>query len=376
MSLQRDKQKAWEEFLACRERVSSGPFRASIEVTRNCGLRCSMCAQAWRPEYRRRDPAFDMTPAVFEAVARELFPLLERVNLQGYGETTVSAHWPRILDLCEPFAGRMRFEIVTNLIRQDERMWRRLLRMGFEIFASCDGATEETFQDIRAGARLSSLIGNLEALSRAREDGGGRRPALLVTLQRRNADEMPLFVDLAARTGAGRVIFSTVAAANGWRGAVEAAAAWARLRPPRVRTIHSLPREELADLVGRTLARSRELGIPVQFTDAALDERAARPAAPLARLGREAGIAQSIKVCAHQRCFKPYSTVVVNYRGDVGLCNHLLSDEHWEQMGNLLRDPLEKIWNSDRYRLARGRLARGEPLGAACRWCHSFRIGE
>ena len=354
-----------------------------------------MCSQSWRPEYRRRNPAFDMTPTVFEAVARELFVCLERMNFQGYGETTVSAHWPRILQLCEPFVGKMEFEIVSNLIRQDAEMWGKMVRMGFRIFVSCDGAVEETFRSIRAGARLSTVLGNLEVLRRARKESGGRAPTLLVTLQRRNAREMPLFVDLAARGGAERIIYSTVAesmparftdAARRWRGISEAgvvrglarAAGWAlaRMSKPQVATIHTLPRSEVGDLVGRTLRRSVELGIPVEFTDSFLAVPCSGPAPPLENLGLEEGIAESIKVCVHRRCFKAHSTVVVNYRGDVGLCNHLVSDDNWEQMGNLLRDPIEKIWDSPRYRLARGRLARGEPVGAACRWCHAFRISE
>lgn len=395
MSLKRDKRKAWEEFLSGGEGASSGPFRASIEATRNCGLRCVMCSQSWRPEYRRRDPAFDMTPAVFEAAVRALFGCLERVNFQGYGETTVSAHWPRILELCEPFVGKMEFEIVTNLIRQDAEMWGKMVRMGFRIFVSCDGAVEETFRAIRAGARLRSVLGNLEVLRRAREESGGRAPTLLATLQRRNAREMPLFVDLAARVGVERIIYSTVAepmrqgfkdAARRWRGASEAGVvrgleravgwAFARLNKPRVETIHALPRGEINDLVGATLRRSVELGIPVEFTDSFLAAPFSRPAPSLENLGLEEGIAESIKVGVHRRCFKAHSSVVVNYRGDVGLCNHLVSDDNWEQMGNLLRDPIEKIWDSPRYRLARGRLARGEPVGAACRWCHAFRISE
>lgn len=371
MSLPRDKSRAWEDFLGRRERAASGPFLASVEVTRNCGLRCVMCGHAWKPEYRRRDPALDMPPEVFSLVVRELFPLLERVNFQGYGETTASPHWPGFLDLCESFAGRLGFELVTNLVRQDEALWRRMAAMGFQIFVSCDGATEATFQAIRVGSRLGTVLSNLELLRRA----GGPAPVLLTTLQAGNVRELPLFVDLAARAGAGRVIFSTVAAAGGWRGAAGKAAAWLRLRPAQVRTVHSLPRELLASLVGCAWARSRELGIPIEFTDAALAVPSG-PAAPLEGLSSDEGIARSMEVCRNQRCFKPYSTVVVDYKGEVGLCNHLLSDERWEPMGSLLREPLESIWNSPAYRRARARLARGRPAGAACRWCLAHRLAE
>lgn len=371
MSLLRDKSRAWEDFLAGRERAASGPFRASIEVTRNCGLRCVMCEHSWRPEYRRRDPGLDMAPAVLEMVVRELFPFLERVNFQGYGETTVSPHWTRFLDLCEPFAGRLGFELVTNLVRRDDALWLRMAGLGFRFFVSCDGATEETFQAIRVGSRLGAVLSNLELLRRA----GGPAPVLLATLQASNVRELPLFVDLAARAGAGRVIFSTVAAAGGWRGAAGKAAAWLRLRPAQVRTVHSLPRELLASLVGRALERSRELGIPIEFTDAALAAPEG-PAVPLESLGPEAGILRSMEVCRNRRCFKPYSTVVVDYRGEVGLCNHLLSDEQWEPMGSLLRQPLGVLWNSAAYRRARARLSRGRPAGAACRWCLAHRLAE
>jgi radical SAM protein with 4Fe4S-binding SPASM domain len=352
-----------------------------------------MCARSWDPGYRRHDPARDMSVEVFRRVLDQVFPTIESVNFQGYGETVVSPHWTRMLDLCEAFVGKVGFELVTNLGRRDDALWRRMVGMGFRIICSVDGATAGTFEAIRVGGRFGNLLRNLEVLRRARAELGGQPPAFLVTLQQRNAAEMPLFPEFAVRCGVDRVVFSVLAdrlrptlpdlaaRLRGLRGEAASGllrrAAAALLRPSRPRTLSAVHPERLADWAAETVRRAKELGVAVEFTaDVLSPHRTGPEPEPLERLEVDDGIRESGKVCVHKRCFKPYSHAVVNYCGEVGSCNHLISDACWEPMGSLMESAFEEIWNSPAFRRQRRMLARGRPQNANCQWCHAHRIGE
>jgi radical SAM protein with 4Fe4S-binding SPASM domain len=401
---------AWEEFSSGTLSPRSRPFKASIEITRNCNYKCVMCAQAWNPLYARYNPAFNMSPALFGRVASELFPRLEYAHLQGYGETVISPHWPEILEKCRPYAGSLRFGLVTNLSRRDPAMWRKMVEMGFVIIFSCDGATAPTFETIRVGGRFEHILENLEAVRAARAELGGGFLDFHMTLQRLNYHEMGEMVELAARYGADRVSFATVKGngaasyhlgrALSWvkegkldlgklRSMTRAALRLVKLEPRQLLkpgtlgvSIYDAPHERLLAAKRRAQEASRRTGVPIVIEDAylaGLGEPAAPRAAAPAGSGPEdyrRAIEESVQVALKQKCFKPYSYVVVNYKGDVGLCNHLITDESWKQMGSLAQSTFDEIWDGPAYREARRRLQEARPDNGSCRWCFAHRMAD
>lgn len=383
-----------------RETVLAGmPFRASVEISRNCNFSCVMCPQSWRPEYREYRPDYNMSPGLFRRVASELFAHLEEVNLQGFGETVVSPHWPEILRLCEPFADSLRFHIVTNLSRKDDAMWEDMVRMGFKIAFSCDGATKEVFEAVRRGGRFEVIEHNLDLIASRRRKGGRAGLDFNVTLQKLNYRQMPLFIDLAERAGADRVVFGPVQQhlPTSGRDLVSSWLRWnkrgstgfsylARYAAARLRvwregggldlTIDGIAASELERLKEQTLGAARRAGIAVEFNGRGLAPDTPPPGAPAGASPLDQAVAMAGQVARNERCFKPYSFTVVNYRGDVGLCNHLITDDSWEQMGSLAESSFVDIWNSPRYQDARRRLAAGEPWNKTCRWCFKNRLRD
>ena len=351
---------AWEGFLAGKLELESRPFKASIEITRNCDLRCVMCPRSWDPRYARRDPDFDMK-----------------------------------LELCRPFAGRVRFGLVTNLNRRDPAMWRKLVELGFVIILSCDGATPETFERIRRGGRFENVRENLRIIREARREFGRGRLFFYSVLQTLNYREMPAMVELAARSGADRITFTSVngdpfltpngsdrrtllSRAKKWSSAAAGAIGLqARLLHPQgiPLGLDRVPAEELERLREQALERGRALALPVIINDAELLGEI--PRGPrLEDLGYREGIPDSIRVAAHRKCFKPYHHVAVDYKGDVGPCNYLDTDTAWKQMGSLAGSSFDDIWNAPAYQELRRSLAGGRPDNAGCRWCFARRLAE
>lgn len=384
------KRASWRAFEGRKTLIEGLPFRASIELTRNCNFRCVMCPQSWMPEYAAYRPEFNMSPELFGKVASELFPHLEYAHLQGFGESVISPHFGRILDLCEPYRPRLRLGLVTNLGRRDDELWLRMARMGFQVRFSCDGATREVFEAVRRRSSFDLILHNLELL---------RRTGLLsfnVTLQKANWRQMPLFVELASRYGAKEVLFSSVQR-NLPRTVPEMLATLrklARMGPAHalahVRrglsrreedpSLRGLPRGPLAELAASALEAGGRLGVRVLFNDLFLERLARAPRA--GRLpGAEdedyaKGIEESVRVAEKRRCFKPYSYAVVNYLGQVGLCNHLIADDAFEPLGSLKESSLREIWDSPAYRRMRALLAGGTPAAKGCRWCFAHRVAE
>lgn len=392
LSVDENKKLAWREYLAGSLRVGSRPFKASIEITRNCNYKCVMCPQSWRPEYRTYHPEYNMTPELFGRVVKELFPHLEHVNLHGYGESIISPHWLEILDQCAPYAGAIRFALATNLSRVHDDMWRKMIASGFVISASIDGATKATFESIRVNGRFEDILHNLETIRVARREHGRGKLGLLTTLQKRNYREMPDFIDLAARAEANFVTFASVMESPVPRrfdldllrrmARMGLGGLRRRIGAPRL-TLYDLPPDELSELKRETLKRAKAAGISVKFNDAYLEKldggSSASPALERLDLGsipHALGVEESTKVSVYQRCFKPFSYVVVNHKGDIGLCNHLITDGSWKQMGNLEESTFEDIWNSTAYEDMRRKLLNAEPDTATCRWCFAHRLAD
>lgn len=178
--------------------TAPGPVFLQVEPVGQCNLRCRMC-----PIQFRRDgppwgpPAFlpfeRFTRLVDEAAG------IEELHLQGLGEPMMH---PRFFDMVRYGAGRgLRVTTNTNMTLMSERRAAECTSCGLDtLHVSLDGATPETYEHIRTGARWNRVVANLETLLHARQRQGGGRPRLhlVMVLMRRNAAELPDIVRLAS----------------------------------------------------------------------------------------------------------------------------------------------------------------------------------
>lgn len=183
--------------------VPALPGELQVEVTAACNLRCPMCLVRYRPPLDR--VRHSTTLAAF----RELVdgnPNLRRVTLQGLGEPLLA---PDLLAMVEHAAGRgIDVGFNTNATLLTEERAERLVRAGLAwLHVSVDGATAETYEAIRDGARFDKVCRNIAGLVRVKRRLGGDRPwvRLVFVAMRRNVDELPGVVRLAAETGVNEV---------------------------------------------------------------------------------------------------------------------------------------------------------------------------
>lgn len=322
------------EYAAGATRIAARPRFLIVELTRRCNLSCVMCRPA---SYNHH--AGSMAPALFERLARELFPLAEIVDLRGWGESLILPEFEdRLTRTLSTGAG---IRIVTNLSFRRPAVLDALAAAGAHVGVSIDAADAETLRRLRRGARLDLIEDNLARLAREMiRHGYTDRLCLYVTCQAPNLDQLGDIVDLAGRAGVRDVRFAPVSAAAG--------------SPLALPGDGALLRAALGEAEGRAAA----WGIRASLTAALVDQTAP---------GAEA-----------DPCLHPWTHCYIAADGRVGFCDHLIGPAGDPYiMGDLNTTGFEDIWNGPAWTALRrehvGSRSPAAPRFEECAWCYRNR---
>jgi MoaA/NifB/PqqE/SkfB family radical SAM enzyme len=181
-----------------REEVDALPVKLTLQTTDTCNLDCPHC------QIPRAEKIPRMEAAVFERVVAELFPTLIELHPTNLGEPLM---WPLFGRLCaEMDRHGVLLDLTTNgtLVHGARLEW--IAPIARDVKVSFDGASPETFERLRRGARFTSVCANVRALvARLAEARRGAMVSLQMTIMRSNHRELPALVQLAAELGAQRV---------------------------------------------------------------------------------------------------------------------------------------------------------------------------
>jgi radical SAM protein with 4Fe4S-binding SPASM domain len=169
-------------------KLNALPVEYIVETTAKCNLYCPMC-----PRETHLQPKADMAEEIFDRLVRETGRSAEHMMLIGLGEPFLD---PKIFDRVE-FCARHGISTLlsTNGTLLDEQMADRILRGPLEsITLSFDGATKESFEYYRKGARFEKVRDNFVRFCRMKKE---RRARIEVVVQmvrmERNAGEVEEF---------------------------------------------------------------------------------------------------------------------------------------------------------------------------------------
>jgi MoaA/NifB/PqqE/SkfB family radical SAM enzyme len=170
-----------------------------IEPTVACNLGCITC---FRNDWEQ--PIGRMSAATFEAIFSGLQRLdpIPAVYFGGIGEPLFH---PKSLDwVARIKALGVRVEMITNGTLLTEKKSRQLVDSGLDmLWISIDGATPETYGDVRLGAELPQIIANIRRLVKMRKGGHFPQPDIgfaFVAMQRNIAD-LPEIIRLGISLG-------------------------------------------------------------------------------------------------------------------------------------------------------------------------------
>ena len=184
-----------------------------LEVTNRCNLKCRTCVRnAWS------EPTGMMSKAVFDRVMEGLgkFSPRPKVFFGGLGEPLVH---PDIISMVSRVkAAGAQAELITNGTLLSPDLLDELVSLGLDVlWVSIDGARAESFSDVRLGAELPGVIGNLRHFRKAQSRqttvlSGTTRTQLGIVFvaMKRNIDDLPAVCDLAWQLGAKRFMVTNV----------------------------------------------------------------------------------------------------------------------------------------------------------------------
>jgi radical SAM protein with 4Fe4S-binding SPASM domain len=357
---------ARNELLNYRERLQrrvvlrSRPIWAQIDLSSRCNLRCIMCSR--EDQFGR---GADMSDSIFDKLTKELFPYITHVAFGGIGEPFLYPRIDRVLKLIGDYKYR-HSEFVTNATFLTREVADTVVASGVtNLVVSMDGATRDTYERVRRGASFEKVVANVSYLRESKQRLGTQLPHVrfAVTAMRSNLDDMPLYADLAVRTGVQEVAINYA----------------------------SSPRQEFSDqelitnefrpvsdkAMRAAVEAGRQRGVPVNVTyffDEAGGPREARTAPEgscagakgrikLAALSVEpADIKPEHIYCAPpHRCIAPWVYTVVSVEGYLYPCCHNVGT----RFGELARESFDQAWNSRAYIALRESLLK-ERLADCC----------
>ncbi|MEW6745245.1 MAG: radical SAM protein [Planctomycetota bacterium] len=300
-----------------------------------CNLRCTFCNQAYGKgvDWRMEEP-------IYRQIVTELYPFLETVQLTAYGEPMMTPNlYGKMADM-ERFGVKM--ELVTNAtLMKGQKLLARMARVLGLLTVSIDGATRETYESLRIGARFDEVIQNVRNFNeeRGKLPENGRPPLHFnYIIMKKTIAELPLFLELAKELEGQHVTVMHMVVFED------------ALRDQSLDDSRALANHYLLE-AGRT---ARRLDLSVNLP----------PLYPLAAEG-ERGTPRVVRDTRPDSCYFLWKRVYIGPTGDVIPC--CLSGIH--RNGNMVGSSIASVWNNDLYREMRRRVHSDDPYGL-CKHCY------
>ncbi len=179
-----------------------------IEPTNRCNITCRTCMRnTWD------EPLGMMSAETFERIltgleALEVKPL---VLFGGIGEPLFHRETPAMVARVKALGCEV--ELITNGTLLSEKRSHELIDAGLDVlWVSLDGATPESYTDVRLGAALPQVLRNLEQMRPMRRGMYHPKPELGIAFvaMRRNIKDLPKVIAIGRRLKATRFSISNV----------------------------------------------------------------------------------------------------------------------------------------------------------------------
>lgn len=165
-----------------------------IEPTVACNLDCITCFRnAWdQPIGRMREETFE---AIYASLQK--FDQIPSVYFGGIGEPLF--HPKTIEWVARVKSLGVKVELITNGTTLTEKKSQELIASGLDVlWVSIDGASPETYADVRMGAELPTIIKNLKRFSKLRPANHFPQPEIGIAFvaMKRNISDLPKVIKI------------------------------------------------------------------------------------------------------------------------------------------------------------------------------------
>jgi len=308
-----------------------------IEPTNYCNLECRTCIRnTWD------EPMGRMSVKAFDRILKGLQPFspVPSVFFGGFGEPLSHPDILKMVTQAKDLGASV--EMVTNGTLLTREMSRRLIQAGLDVlWISVDGATPESYADVRLGAALPEVLGNLKAFREERWDLEKTQPHLgfVFVAMKRNVKDLPSVLKMGYYLGVRNFLVTNVLPYSKQMSQeilYERTVTSSSLRGSLKSATLALPRMDLNELTREALYRAIRGGQTTSYTGVHFDE--------------------GIDFCP----FIESGSTVITWDGNVSPCMALLRDhtsyfngrERFSRkyiVGNTLDRNLQDLWQDSEY---------------------------
>lgn len=287
--------------------IPLNPLFAIISSTDRCNLKCQMCPR-YDKEIKLAEISFDDYKRLIDQM-----PYLHSVSPVGLGEPLIHKD---ILDMIKyPKEKGIDVFLYSNGTLLNRGTSDKLLELGLDsISFSVDGATEETYESIRIGAKFDQVMENITYLVNQRNKMKSEMHIVLqAVIMQKNMHELPDFIRLAKRIGVDAIGFGDV------QYSFEIGIS---KKDQSLRMVED--KEKLQKLINETIKIAKELNIEI-----------------LSLPQTE----QRTSWSSWNSCKYPWTYITINSNGMVRPC----CGTHKISMGNAFEESIKDIWNNERF---------------------------
>ena len=304
-----------------------------IENNNTCNLKCTMCG--FSDPRAAAVPRYHMPLDVFESIAEQVFPATTYLHMSLMTEPFMTPGFAERLMYVRRFEVPYS-RVVTNGTLLTEAIIERVIDSQITSFTvSIDGGTDEIYERIRVGARLSNVLQKIELFKSIRARRGVSLPKLQINhvLMEENVDRFGEFMELLLRIGPDQVDVRTIQPM-----------AYDKGNESRVESFYD-----------RTRAW-RPAFAEFCRTNSIEETGFIRDQAGVVSLFHANG--------ARMTCRRPWDTLAIHANGDVLPCMS------WTRppVGNLSRQSFDEVWNGEALASLRAEFEEREP-GIDCQHC-------
>jgi radical SAM protein with 4Fe4S-binding SPASM domain len=252
-----------------------------------------------------------MSRETFDSIFEQVRPYARLIGLYIWGEPFLNKNLLYMASRCAAHGIYSSVDSNLTLRKFSGEEAEEIVQSGLsQIYASIDGATQETYAQYRVGGRLDRALNNLRQLVRAKKRLGLKTPHLgwNFLINKFNEHEMERAQKMADDLGV-PIRFELMSCGD----------------PSWLSSYHKQPGPE----DGHTGDNNSFQALPLPVN---LDQMGLHPN-------------------LFSWCEQPFSWMVINWDGNVMPCCTVFGDEY--SLGNLLHEHIEDVWNNSKFRACR-----------------------
>ncbi|MDI6591486.1 MAG: radical SAM protein [Patescibacteria group bacterium] len=318
------------EIILGRLRLLSGPQDAQIEPTNRCNQRCIMCPRTDKLDVPIGDLSFDD----FKKILNKL-PTIRNLQLNGLGEPLLNSQLPEMISYAS--SKGISVSINSNCALINQSLAEKLINSGLRLLKiSMDSSDPEVYRVIR-GASIERTLEGIKILVKKRKEKKANLPRIWFNsiIMKQNYKEMPDILRLAENLEIDFI----------------------RFKPVDIFDLYQdrdllVEQNELKKTITKTLELTKNTNVKHNLNELLEDFNVYyRPKEKIP-------------------CYSPWRELYIQYYGGVRLCCEFYSRK--DDIGNILEEDFQKIWNGSRMRGIRKEFKKGNTFFPVCQSCNRF----